>query len=96
MTDKEILGTIYGWLTQANSRDENPDHTRQRLKDFQSFIEQEWQKRDEGLTEANAKSLGQFSDTWYDAQAQINRLDSEAKRHRELEIGPDGTVLEVK
>jgi len=47
MTDKKILETIYGWIQQANSRDENPDHTRQRLKDFQSFIEQEWQKADE-------------------------------------------------
>jgi len=47
MTDKQILGTIYRWLQQANSRDENPDQTRQRLKDFQSFIEQEWQKEDE-------------------------------------------------
>ena len=47
MTDKKILETIYRWIQQANSRDENPDHTRQRLKDFQSFIEQEWQKADE-------------------------------------------------
>ena len=46
MKDTEILRTIYRWLQQANSRDENPDHTRQRLKDFQSFNEQEWQRED--------------------------------------------------
>ena len=80
MTDKEILGTIYRWIQQSNSRDENPDHTRQRLKDFQGFIEQEWQRQDD------AKSLGQFSDTWY----------KDDKRHRGLEIEPDGTVSEVK
>jgi hypothetical protein len=82
MTDKEILGTIYRWIRLANSRDENPDHTRQRLKDFQDYIEQEWQKQDE-IEDTT------FSKNWYtDAR--------DMERHRGLEIGPDGTVTEVK
>mgnify|MGYP001035289376 FL=1 len=85
MTDKEILETIYRWIQQANSRDENPDHTRQRLKDCQDFIEQEWQKHDD--PQQQSKALGQFSKTWYEADAR-----REDERHRGLVIGEDGTV----
>lgn len=91
MTDKEILATVYRWIQQANSRDENPDHTRQRLKDFQSFIEQEWQKQDELLKQEQEDAYAgtTFSKHWYtDAR--------DMERHRGLEIGTDGTVTEVK
>ena len=42
-------------------------------------LEKHWQKK------ADAKSLGQFSKTWYKGD----------KRHRELEIGEDGTVKKI-
>ena len=87
MTDKEILATIYRWVQQANSRDENPDHTRQRLKDIQSFVEQEWQKQDEavGFTEFHNESK------W--RQANHPRADSDP--HRGLDISEDGTVTKL-
>jgi hypothetical protein len=105
MTDKEILATIYRWVQQANSRDENPDHTRQRLKDIQSFVEQEWQKQDE----AQSKSLGQFSETWYDPNSEARVTSEESKwrqanhpradssdPHRGLDISEDGTVTRIR
>jgi len=50
------------------------------------FIETEWQKRDEQeMITCNEKPIK----TWcIDAR--------EMERHRGLEIGPDGTVMEVK
>tara|TARA_B100000809_G_C15039828_1_gene495136 strand:+ start:461 stop:790 length:330 start_codon:yes stop_codon:yes gene_type:complete len=106
MTDKEILATIYRWVQQANSRDENPDHTRQRLKDIQSFVEQEWQKEDD--SQQQSKALGEFSKTWYkedypdgpitDGDKKLKEMLDvvDTERHRVLEIGEDGTVTRVK
>ena len=87
MTDKEILAEVYKMCCNPFER-----------CDVKSFIEEEWQKEDEieakldkterkerGQKKADAKSLGQFSKTWYKGD----------KRHRELEIGEDGTVKKI-
>ena len=107
MTDKEILATIYRWVQQANSRDENPDHTRQRLKDIQSFVEQEWQKHDDdGLRpQQQSKALGEFSKTWYKEDyddpnseskwRQANHPRADSDPHRGLDISEDGTVTKL-
>ena len=50
------------------------------------FIEQEWQRRDKQEYDETVPS---FSKQWY-----TDVRDME--RHRGLEIGPDGTVMEVK
>ena len=75
MTDKAILDHVYRELLAGRVHQE-----------MISFIEQEWQKRDEQeVTTCNEKSIK----TWcIDAR--------ERDRHRGLEIGPDGTVMEVK
>ena len=83
MTDKEILNEVYGKLKTAGEMPSTQD-----AFSIHNFIEQEWQKQDEKLVHigADAKSLGQFSDSWY----------QESDPRRELEIGPDGTVTGVK
>ncbi len=75
MTDRAILDHVYRELLAGRVHQE-----------MISFIEQEWQKRDEQeMTTCNEKSIK----TWcIDAR--------EMERHRGLEIGPDGTVMEVK
>ena len=55
-------------------------------KHLKDFIEQEWQKQDEQEYDETVPS---FSKQWY-----TDVRDME--RHRGLEIGPDGTVMEVK
>lgn len=52
------------------------------FKSITGFIEREWQKQDE-MEDTT------FSKKWY-----TDVRDME--RHRGLEIGPDGTVMEVK
>tara|TARA_Y100000310_G_scaffold333841_1_gene412234 strand:- start:968 stop:1294 length:327 start_codon:yes stop_codon:yes gene_type:complete len=108
MTDKEILAKIYDWIKLSNSRDENPDHTRQRLKDFQAFIEQEWQRQDDRVAVAmynrnraykdHVSSIDEIEariDDWDGSDPCTNDI-KEIERHRALEIGEDGTVTEVK
>ena len=75
MTDRAILDHVYRQLKFGRVHQE-----------MISFIEQEWQRRDEQeRTTCNDKSIK----TWcIDAR--------EMERHRGLEIGPDGTVTEVK
>ena len=58
--------------------------------DVRSFIEQEWQKQDDREESLKMKMLSENpSKKWY-----TDVRDME--RHRGLEIGPDGTVTEVK
>ena len=75
MTDRAILDHVYSELLAGRVHQE-----------MISFIEQEWQRRDEQeRTTCSAKSIK----TWcIDAR--------EMERHRGLEIGPDGTVTDVK
>jgi hypothetical protein len=82
MTDKEILNEVYARL---NLKTDNgfEAHT---FKSITEFIEREWQKQDEQEYDETVPS---FSKQWY-----TDVRDME--RHRGLEIGPDGTVMEVK
>tara|TARA_Y100000593_G_scaffold33390_1_gene65652 strand:- start:700 stop:927 length:228 start_codon:yes stop_codon:yes gene_type:complete len=75
MTDKAILDHVYRELLAGRVHQE-----------MISFIEQEWQKRDE---QEYAETVPSFSKKWY---TDVRELE----RHRGLEIGPDGTVTEVK
>ena len=60
------------------------------IREVQSFIEQEWQKQDDKEESLKMKMLSENpSKKWY-----TDVRDME--RHRGLEIGPDGTVTEVK
>ena len=103
MTDKEILEEVYrrlngpdphGWKT-------NP------LKDgVTSFIEQEWQKRDEleaWRTEMFTKNddgqmykLSEEDVGLYLEEAKHSLDAKDIERHVGLEIGEDGTVKEIK
>ena len=75
MTDKAILDHVYRELLAGRVPQE-----------MISFIEQEWQKRDEQEYDETVPS---FSKKWY---TDVREME----RHRGLEIGPDGTVMEVK
>ena len=58
--------------------------------DVKSFVEQEWQKQDDRDESLKMKMLSENpSKKWY---ADVR----EVEHHRGLEIGPDGTVTEVK
>ena len=94
MTDKEILATVYRWMNQSTQRDEDNTFKAQRMIDCKDFIEQEWQRQDDERPKADAKSLGQFSDSWYGKDPCTNDI-KEIERHRGLEIGEDGTVKEI-
>ena len=84
MTDREILNEVYRRLQgKASVR----GHWTADCKDF---IEQEWQKQDNRENDLEMKMLSENpSKKWY-----TDVRDME--RHRGLEIGPDGTVTEVK
>jgi len=56
---------------------------------------QMYKAQDALAQETQAKSLGQFSETWYDKRHAACH-GKEANRHRELEIGEDGTVTNLK
>ena len=75
MTDKAILDHVYRELLAGRVHQE-----------MISFIEQEWQKRDEQEYDETVPS---FSKKWY---TDVREME----RHRGLEIGPDVTVMEVK
>ena len=75
MTDQAIRDHVYRELLEGRVHQE-----------MISFIEQEWQKRDEQDYDAPVPS---FSKKWY---TDVREME----RHRGLEIGPDGTVMEVK
>jgi hypothetical protein len=76
MSDREILEKVYEMVSNGYVADIQDD--------VKSFIEQEWQRRDE-LLEQEVKD------------AYANSVDvSDIERHRGLVIGEDGTVKELK
>ena len=79
MTDKAILDYVYRELLAGRVHQE-----------IISFIEQEWQKRDELELDEQLHDEMCRHDPW------LNNDVKEIERHRGLEIGPDGTVMEVK
>ena len=94
MTDKEILAAIYNNVGLP--------------KYMKDFIEEEWQKRDEldqfveqtYNANVNEESKGHFSDSWYKNSDPVLEMDyskvKDPSRHRELEIGEDGTIKNLK
>ena len=84
MTDKEILDEVYRRLL-----DEKRKYNTVLPSPLISFIEQEWQKHDD--PQQQSKALGEFSKTWYEADAR-----REDERHRGLVIGEDGTVKSLE
>lgn len=96
MTDKEILDEVYNMLREGDQAGIGGYWA------VASFIEQEWQKRDEEELREQynrnrpveeqikyPETVPSFSKSWYmDAK--------EMERHRGLEIGEDGTVKEIK
>ena len=107
MTDKKILEVVY---KMVNGEVKAPNRgTRLEMADVRSFIEQEWQKADEEKRENGEKITEKASVAQYnDLDHPLNRHDEgqmynmystntvETKRHRELEIEPDGTVKRLK
>ena len=84
MTDKQILEEVHRVVSKHRDDAVNDSIHNHTAKLVSNFIEQEWQRQDD------AKSLGQFSQTWYQVDGR-----RENKRHRELEIGEDGTVKKI-
>ncbi len=82
MTNRQILEEVYRMVSNGYVADIQDD--------VRSFIEQEWQKQDDREESLKMKMLSENpSKKWY-----TDVRDME--RHRGLEIGPDGTVTEVK
>jgi len=80
MTDKQILDEVYRMVSNGYVADIQDDVVR--------FIEQEWQGRDEQEL-VDQHNRNRSPKDWV---ADVRELE----RHRGLEIGPDGTVTEVK
>ena len=99
MTDSKILDKVYELMTESSF---TPPSTR--LSSIQNFIEQEWQRRDEEVMEQEAKAP--YADTKFSKTLPpdiggeyphaLTSDVQEIERHRGLEIGPDGTVKELK
>ena len=82
MTDKEILDKVYQMLVEKECGFSSE------IREVQSFIEQEWQKRDEKEM-VNQYNRNRSPKDWI--------VDvREMERHRGLEIGEDGTVKDLK
>jgi len=90
MTDREILNVVYHRLqdVEANWSEMTMDRMFDRWHDLKDLIEQEWQKRDEQEVVDQYNRNRSPKDWIVDVR--------EMERHRGLEIGPDGTVVEVK
>ena len=92
MTDKEILDEVYSKLnswkdeTRGASEGNGRRIIHDRVNSVTAFIEEEWQKQDGGG--GGGVCLRPSSEWCIDAR--------EMERHRELEIGEDGTVKELK
>ena len=94
MTDKEILDEVYRLMTESNVP----------LPNIQSFIEQEWQRRDEEEYDGWLCDVGQPLPKEADAVLNMDYSECQHKpnnnakdeRHRKLEIGEDGTVNALK
>jgi len=83
MTDKEILEEVYIRLKDAVN-----DRAIYRRSDIISFIEEEWQKRDE------QELVDQYN---RNRKAEDHIIDvTEIERHRGLIIGEDGTVKSLE
>lgn len=98
MSDKEILEEVYhrlqkryGWFTFLNHR---------RWNDIRSFIEEEWQKRDDLERWRNEMFNLADDEQKYNIKCvgvQSYSVDAaEIERHVGLEIGEDGTVTGIK
>ena len=86
MTDSEILQEVYRRLKES---DDPHGYKTNPLKDgVRSFIEREWQKEDDRVNVAMYNRNRPVEDHIMDV--------SEMERHRGLEIGPDGTVTDLK
>jgi len=80
MNDKKILEEVYRMVSNGYVADVQDD--------VRSFIEQEWQRRDEEEV-VNQYNRNRNPKDWI--------VDvREMERHRGLEIGEDGTVKELK
>ena len=89
MTNRAILDIVYATLKASQEADMGVD-TDQIVKEQIDFIERERQKQDDRQDDLEMKMLSENpSKKWY-----TDVRDME--RHRGLEIGPDGTVMEVK
>ena len=85
MTDKEILDEVYRRL---NESDDPQGFFNNWRRNQINFIEEEWQKRDEKEL-VDQYNRNRRPEDWI--------MDvSEMERHRGLEIGPDGTVNNLK
>jgi hypothetical protein len=97
MNDKQVLDEVYNRLCFIDDNFKGMDNSPE-IHSVRSFIEQEWQKRDEQELREQynhnrpveehihyPENVPSFSKSWY--------MDSkEMERHRGLEIGEDGTV----
>ena len=83
MTDKKILEEVCRRLQDSSCGFRREGQLGVNRFDVRDFIEQEWQKQDE------MEDTISVSKKWY-----TDVRDME--RYRDLEIGPDGTVTEVK
>ncbi|MAH46589.1 hypothetical protein CMI37_12230 [Candidatus Pacearchaeota archaeon] len=90
MQDSEILATVYRWMSQSLDRCESVAVMGNRLADCKEYIDEQWKLQDEHKewqSEVFAKN---------DDGQRYNMDVKETERHRGLEIGPDGTVTDLK
>ena len=102
MTDKKILEEVYRRLKETTDNGFEVHN----FTSVTSFIEQEWQRRDEEEYSDQYSTIGlenmadtTYSKHWYGdgCSSQHDSCDAqEIERHRGLEIGEDGTVKEIK
>ena len=88
MTDKEILDEVYQRLVVIKQMAKGVKKIDSCLREAVSFVEQEWQKRDEKEIVDQYNRNRSPKDWIVDVR--------EMERHRGLEIGEDGTVKELK
>ena len=89
MTDREILDEIYNRL--CNMLEANDNGTGRALK---SFIEQEWQRRDEEEMDDHPLTKSDEGQMYnVDGRGDIHSTDVKEIEYRQgLQIGEDGTV----
>ena len=90
MQDSEILATVYRWMSQSLDRGESAAVMGNRLEDCKTYIDEQWKIQDE-----HEKWQSELFAKNDDGQQYIMDA-SEMERHRGLEIGPDGTVTDLK
>ena len=88
MTDTEILDGVYQRLVVIKQMAKGVEKIDPCLREAVGFVEQEGQKRDD------QELVGQYN---RNREVKDHALDvKEIERHRGLEIGPDGTVNNLK